>query len=382
MRPRPTVYLFGWPSGYGGAGTKVRDLLGLMAGECRWVVVPNEDSQLKERGWVRWMKEMDIKVARWSDLPRRLRGWGLGICNGPWLLNGRAIEARVRGLRLIWSSEMMWHHPAELGAVAAGILDTVLYVSDVQREALEPGYWRAAGLMTKGAGSGVAEQGGGTFVCRYGGHGLDGSGMSRLLVGHMVGNYVDPEGFPWRDRTRRRFPGEVVIGRLSRSDPAKFFHDFPRWYERLGVRNARFRVMAWSDALAERWKGHSFDWRWDFLPALAESPRRFLESLDLFVYGLGRGCRESWGRAVVEGMLSGVVPVVEGDERHHLCRLFPHGVAGFHFNSRVECRGIVKELARNGEMRARFSRTAGEYAREVLCNPHEHRERWRAVFEG
>ena len=200
--------------------------------------------------------------------------------------------------------------------------------------------------------------------------------------GWMVGNFVDPAAFPWRDRTRRRrFPGQMVIGRLSRADPAKFFHDFPRWYEGLGVGNARYRVMAWSDALAGRWAGHVFDGRWDLLPALGESPRRFLESLDVFVYGLGRECRESWGRAVVEGMLSGVVPVVEGDGRHHLCRLFPQGVAGFHFHSRGECRGIVKELARDGGMRARFSKAAGEYAREVLCDAEEHRERWRGVFE-
>lgn len=173
-----------------------------------------------------------------------------------------------------------------------------------------------------------------------------------------------------------------MIGRLSRADAAKFFPDFPRWYEGLGVNKARFLVMAWSEALAARWAGHSFDARWDLLPALAESPRRFLESLDLFVYGLGRNCRESWGRAVVEGMLSGVVPVVEGHGRHHLCRLFPHGVAGFHFHSRGECRAMVQELARDGEMRARFSRAAGEYAREVLCNAQEHRERWRKVFAG
>lgn len=77
------------------------------------------------------MGERGIKVARWGELPGRLRG-----------------------LRLLWGSEMMWHHPGELGAVAAGILEGVFYTSEVQREALGPGYAQAAGISRDWRGRG------------------------------------------------------------------------------------------------------------------------------------------------------------------------------------------------------------------------------------
>jgi len=41
------------------------------------------------------------------------------------------------------------------------------------------------------------------------------------------------------------------------------------------------------------------------LPVLQQEAPAFLQSLDLFVYSLSGELRESWGRCVVEAMLSG-----------------------------------------------------------------------------
>ena len=360
--PRPKVYLFGWPSEYGGAGTKVADLLGLMAGDCHWTVIPNDDAQLKQKKWVAWMRAKGIHIARWQDLPARLQGWGLALCNGPWLATGRAALAHGRGLRLIWSSEMMWHHPAELGAVVAGILDTVLFVSPVQRATLGPGYALATDSTMEG----------GPDAGRCGG-----------LRWVDTGNYVHAEAFPFKDRRRRkRFGGEFVIGRLSRADPAKFPRDFPRSWERLQLENVRYRVMAWDSSLPPRWPHWRPGPHWDLLPQMQESRQQFLSSLDLFVYALGAHCRESWGRSLVEAMLTGAVPLIDGNPRHHLRNLVPHGVAGFHCGPAAEWRHHARTLAADSTMRAQMSRAAADYTRDVLCRPEQHRALWHRVFEG
>ncbi len=77
-----------------------------------------------------------------NELPGRLEGWGVAICNADFISSGRAAEARRRGLRLAWSNEMMWTFREEQGALILGLFDAVLYVSDAQRRALEPLYQR------------------------------------------------------------------------------------------------------------------------------------------------------------------------------------------------------------------------------------------------
>src|ERR1051325_9706764 len=87
--------------------------------------------------------------------------------------------------------------------------------------------------------------------------------------------------------------------------------------------------MAWSEEMARVYRRHRFDARWDLLPKETESQVKFLHSLDLFVYSLGPNFSESWGRSVVEAMLTGAVPLVPADAWPHLKDLVPHGKGGF-----------------------------------------------------
>ncbi len=70
----------------------------------------------------------------------------------------------------------------------------------------------------------------------------------------FVGNYIAPELFPWKDRTKERRFGEFVIGRLSRPDPGKYPRDFPESYLRLGLKNPRYGVMAWSEEMGRQYE--------------------------------------------------------------------------------------------------------------------------------
>ena len=372
------LYLFGWPSALGGSETKLAATAGLLAGDFAITWVPNDAGVLGERRTRAWLVRHGMAAAAWEELPRRLQGTGLALCNIRFLTEGRALEARMRGLRLVWGNEMMWPLPAELAALTAGVLDTVLYTGGVQRADLEPRYAEVLGAVVPPRGPGEQEP-----HAAWGGTGGMLSGVRGSVRWATVGNFVNAEEWPWRDRTRRRRWPELVIGRLSRADWGKFPGDFPRSYDRLRLEGAvRRRVMAWSPAMKQLWPGYGWGREWELLPALAEEPQRFLQSLDLFVYDVHRNFRESWGRAVVEAMLTGAVPLIPADPRHHLPHLVPHGVAGFHCARAADWRRWAQALQGDATLRRTMSRAAGEYARDGLCDPTRHREVWRTVLGG
>ena len=349
------IYWFNWPSNLGGADTKFVHTMWLLHGEYDITVVPNTRGQWEQTHWREWLHGLGIKTALWEDLPKKLKGWGVSLCNGEFWAGGIALRARQRGLKIAWSSEMMWHHGGERMAAELGLIDKVLYVSDVQRAALEPEYHGVPGVIT--------------------------------------GNYIAPKFFPWRDRTKKRRFEEFVIGRLSRPDPAKFPRDFPESYQRLRLKNPRYRVMAWSDEMARQyasdaekketklWRTARFRGNWDLLEKEKETQLDFLHALDLLVYDLREDFTESWGRAVVEAMLTGAVPLVTGHPRHHLKHLVPHGLGGFLCSTKAEWREHAQRLQQDAALRKKMSKAAREFAVHELCNARKHRAAWREVFE-
>ena len=128
--------------------------------------------------------------------------------------------------------------------------------------------------------------------------------------------------------------------------------------------------------------GSRFVGQWDLLPKEAETQVAFLQALDLFVYDLREDFTESWGRAVVEAMLTGAVPLVTAHPRHHLQHLVPHGVGGFLCGPPSEWREQAQRLQGDAVLRQKMSHAAREFAVQELCNARQHRAAWREVFEG
>lgn len=368
------VYFFNWPSPVGGADTKLAHLLRLLRGEYRVTVVPNDRGQLEQPEWAAYVAECGAAAAMLDDLPERLDGWAISLCNEGFLKSGALFAVKRRGLKVVWSSEMMWHFELEVGALAVGLIDAVLYVSPEQRRVLEPAYRHALGHR-------------GPDVNRMDDpeamHGwLVSPAGDRRVRWVCTGNYIDPALFPFRQRGRWREEGRpFTVGRLSRPDPDKFPDDFPSSYEGLGLREpVKFRVMGWSEDLGRRWADHRFDGRWELLPVAAEPAADFLSSLDVLVYELGDRFSESWGRAVVEAMLCGVVPLIPSDRRHHLWRLVPDGEAGFHCATREEYGDRARRLQEDPALLAEMSQNARLWAESRLCEAGAHRAFWREVF--
>lgn len=259
---------------------------------------------------------------------------------------------------------MMWLFEGEAEAIRSGLIDRVMYVSIEQRRILEPHYLQKAGaaISDEDADCGVLD-------------------LQRAVPWVMTGNWIDPAAFPFRARGER--PGvPFTAGRLSRPDPDKFPDGFPKSYERLGlVEPVRFRVMGWSDQLTERWCEHEFDARWELLPPASEPVPEFLNSLDIFVYDLSPRFLESWGRAVVEAMLCGVVPLVPRGGGHHLEHLVEHGVSGFLCSSPEEFAGYARALQEDPALLRRLSFGARADACRRHCHTESHRRLWRMVFD-
>jgi hypothetical protein len=141
------------------------------------------------------------------------------------------------------------------------------------------------------------------------------------------------------------------LGRLSRPDPAKYPLDFPVFYEELGLGEVRYRVIAWSPEVAKQYRWHRFGPEWELLPPRKESALRFLHSLDVFLYPLGHRIKESWGRAVVEAMLTGCVPVVP--EGHQLHELVVSSFSRTRSSSAVTCSIWARIAGQSGSSRSK-----------------------------
>lgn len=367
------LVFFNWPSFVGGADTKLVHLLPLLKKHYRITLATIHPQQLADPRWRPWLEEQGIGSCLVEDLPERMDGCAVCLCNGTFFDKALYLRARAMGLKVVWSNEMMWHFPAELGALCLGRIDTVLFTSGVQRELLEPGYREALGNAAQadpgpGARWGVINAAEGCKPVRW----------------VETGNYIDAGQFQFRERggARKKPGGAFSVGRVSRPDPDKFPDDFPLSYEGLGLRPpVRFRVLGWSSALAERWAGHSFDDRWELLETASVPVQEFMDSLDILVYDLSPRFRESWGRAVVEAMLCGVVPIVPAGGGHHLEHLVPHGEGGFLCRSREDFGTYARQLQDDPDLLQRMSRGARRWAEEKLCQPEEHLALWRRVFE-
>ncbi len=329
--------MFGWPSFVGGADTKLAHLILLLHQHCAITVVPNENRFLHDKPWIKFLNNHGANYCSFDRLPTKLEGYGLAMCNDWFFTKQIAHRAKERGLKIVWSSDMMWHHEGELQAVEQGVIDMVLYTSELQKSVLAPGYGSLPSAIT--------------------------------------GNFIDPELFPFKDRQHVTF----AIGRLSRPAPEKYPEDFPVFYECLELPNTRFRVMAWSEQLQRKYRWHSFDDRWDLIRAGKESQVDFLHSLDLFVYPLGHTFTESWGRSTVEAMLTGCIPLVPPG--HHLERLIVHGQCGFICHDFLEYQACAHELFIDYPLRRQIAVQCREHAVSRHCNREEHLKAWLNVFK-
>ncbi|MBI1839520.1 MAG: hypothetical protein HYR88_01545 [Verrucomicrobia bacterium] len=328
----PRLFLIGVPARVGGAATKIRHLLPLLRAAFHITLVFLERCWFREPDVMGFIKSLGMQAIFITDVPASPGAVALVICEPKIFVSGAIRKLKAKGLRVVFSNEMMFPFEGEAEAAKEGLIDKALFVSDFQRRAFSRIY----------------------------------EGVSQAITG----NFIDPGEFPFKPRRNPVF----TIGRLSRPDAEKFPHDFPVFYEELGLKSVRYRVMAWDGSLDKAFCWHRFGPEWDLIPARKETAAAFLHSLDLFVYPIGHRVQESWGRSTVESMLTGAVPVVPSGHQFH--NLMVHGESGFICETFQDFQGAVMRLHDDYAHRSRMARIAAEHARENLCNPRTHREIW------
>ncbi len=230
----PSLYVYGIPGRIGGASTKLAHLIRLLQGVFRITVVLPHLAALKDKEVKNLTVPYGVSCVLLRDLPKKLEGTALAVCTADFFAARTAYEIKERGLKLVWSNEMMFPFKGEAEAVKEGLIDRVLFVSEFQANAF-------------------AE-------------------MYRDVAAFNVGNYVDPDDYAWRERNNPIF----TLGRVSRADVLKYPLDFPVFYEELDLKEVRYRVMAWSPGLQKQYGWHRFGPEWELLPANKEPVLKLL----------------------------------------------------------------------------------------------------------
>lgn len=330
------LWIYGFPGGLGGADTKLDHTLPIFLKLFDEVMcVANAPSQYDPpNDWTRYLDKLGVKYGLKEDMQGYQEGEiALSLCNPYFFKQGFCDDAKSKGLKVIWSSEMMWHHQKELEYVNKGMVDKVLYVSDIQKASLT---------------------------------------YPESMPWSMTGNFINADRFPFQ----RRSANGLVLGRLSRHDPYKYPEDFPVFYEEIveDLQHISFRIMSWDEVLADKYKWHTFDHRWKFFKAYDVSALDFLYMLNVMAYPLGHNFVESWGRSTVEGMLTGAIPI--SFSGHNISNLVVHGESGFIVDDILEWKEIIKQLYHDVHYRQKLSKQCSDHARDVLCNEKEHLKIW------
>lgn len=333
------LWFFNWPSNLGGADTKVDHLLPILRDIGYDItLIANAPESLEQKHWTDKLDALNINYGLKEIIPDDVSGEiALSLCNPYFHNQGFCEFAHKKGLKVIWSSEMMWHHEGELENIKKGFVDKVLYVSEIQKQKLT-----------------------------YPDH----------LPWTITGNYINPDRFPFFLRSKDPF----ALGRLSRPDPDKYTENFPAFYSEItmGIPDrVDFHVMAWSKELDDKYKWYnykSYNRNWYMYDAEKIPVALFLKMIHLFAYPLGHRFTESWGRSTVEAMLTGAIPLVYPG--HHLDNLVDHGYSGFILNDVLEWKEVVEKLYWDPVYRWRISQNAADHARDKHCNYEEHKRIW------
>lgn len=342
---KPPIYIFQWPGRVGGADTRLRDLIPLLIQAGHAVtIVPNDAVMLtSDIDTYRLMREAGAKFEQWPNLPKKLEGLAIACCNFTLFREDwRVHRLKDTGLRFIWMNDMMWHDPKELEAAGKGLLDIILFTSPFHLSRML-GPFRQA--------------------------------KQDIKIG-IVENYFRTDVHETVDRK----PGEVfTIGKIARHDWAKYSENFPLFYEDLGLKKPRFRVMAWGEEQTAKWKWHHFDERWELIPQDSMPSHEFLAGLDAFVYNSHYKFVENQSRAIVEAALSGL-PIVAPNQYNFPNQIFDTRT-GFLWNTYEECAAQCRWLEANPGDRLSMGRLAAKCAQDIWCDGDKQMRQWERVLQ-
>lgn len=333
------LYIFGWPSYLGGADTKLADLIELLYQDYNITIIPHFAHQLNDAHWVSYIKDRNSNICLLKDLPKKVPegSIALTLCNKNFFVNKIHRQCIARGMKIIWSSEMMWLHEGEKEAIEMGEIDKLLVVSEIQKKKLN-----------------------------Y-------ESINKDIPVVETGNWINPDLFPYIERPDNRFN----IGRVSRADVSKYTENFPQLYNFFvdGIPKAEKHILGWGADLQKKFSYFKFDKSWILHEAGSIPVQSVLADIDAWVYPLGHRFTESWGRSTIEAMLTGLIPIV--DSGHSFDELLTH--VGFKCKNYEEFKYFINWLYKNPKDRKELGYACHLFAKELMSR-EKHLQIWKEAL--
>lgn len=336
------IYIFQWISDLGGADTRLKDLLKLLSKNKKYNIccIPNQNIRFLEKNNIKFYNDHGIDYTSWQTLPEKAEGIALSFCNFHLFEeNWRIKKIKDMGLKFIWSNDMMWHTEGETKAIDDKMIDGYLYTSEFHKSK----------MSTKKIQDNTKE--------------------------FIIPNYFDVDSYPFFKRSEK---DTFTIGKHSRPDPYKFSKDFPLFYQNLGLKNPKYRVMGVDDKIKDLFRWYDFDDKWELLLPEKESALDFLNSLDVYIYNSHTSFIENQSRAIIEAALTGL-PIIAPNKYN-----FPYQIineeTGFLCDSYSDYQKYSKELEKSFSLRLEMGEKASKISKDIWCNKQEHIDLWEKIF--
>jgi hypothetical protein len=80
---KKNIYFFQWISDLGGADTRLKELIQLFSETNNYnlFAIPNDDFRLEENHNTDFLKNHNVKILSWNDLPDKDNGFAISFCN-------------------------------------------------------------------------------------------------------------------------------------------------------------------------------------------------------------------------------------------------------------------------------------------------------------
>lgn len=165
-------------------------------------------------------------------------------------------------------------------------------------------------------------------------------------------------------RIRHRKGGAFRMGRHSRGVAIKFSSDFFKIFEQIDIPDLQVLSLGHVRSMTDWLTQHASALKHTYwlLTANTMPVRRFLSTLDLYVYKTHPAFRETCPVAILEALASGI-PVI-GENRGGIADLVVEGETGFLCRTQKDYKNGVEALYADAGRRRQFSLAAREWARE------------------
>jgi glycosyltransferase involved in cell wall biosynthesis len=341
------IYFFQWPSNLGGADTRLKELIQLFDSKKDYNLfcVPNDNVRLEEAVNVNFLKKNNVKIITWDQLPEKAAGFAISFCNfrlfkDPWRLH----KIKRMGLKFIWSNDMMWSTQEEVESFNQNLVDAAIYTSEFHKFQL-----------------------------------LKVNPYIRNIKSFIVPNYFFPNNYQQKTNKDNKFIDKFVIGKLSRGEWTKYSENFPLFYRKIPISNAKFRFMGWNEKLAKKYSWFKFNADFDLLKENEETLLQFLSQLDLYLFNCHHNYTENQSRSLIEAQLMGVPCIVPNEG--NFPNMIWHERSGYVYNTIEECYDYISKLSKNRDLLNLMKHNARNLSRLIWCNSESQLNSWEDIFK-